>query len=185
MALYPYALSIRAKTSAGAVVSTFWAGSWYRGSAGAQSVGDAQRTISGDSIYIAPTILGPPTFEKVELFREMLDWSHDPVVVGWRPKLHVEWTQRTTEVLGLGGLSLSNLSTVIAKLTMAADYIELALDGWDPSPHYRVVYLESNEYAYGNIDGKDIGITLALDFAGKALISSPYAVDAVSWGTAT
>jgi hypothetical protein len=175
-----YALNLRAKNSGGTVLATFQAGSFFRGVSGAQSPNTA--ALSG--VFIQPTIIGPPTYEKIELAREGLDWSNDPITVGFRPKLHVEWIMRASEVYGLTGVGLSHLRTVISYLTTVGDYLELSLDGWLSTPNYRKVNLVSN-VEYTAIDGKDIGLALALDFEGKALISSVPDLSAGSWGTAT
>ena len=187
---YPYALVIRAKNAAGVVQANFFSGSWYRGASGAPSAGTAALVPGVWAPYtcIAPTVLGPPTYERVDLQREGLDWSNAPVVVGFRPKLHAEWVQLgTQEIYGLYNDQLpplgSPLRVVLSALTSLGSFLEIALDGWDASPHYRAVNLVSN-YDYENIDGKDIGIKLVLDFEGKALIQSVPPVDAASWGSA-
>lgn len=177
---YPYALQIRARSSGGAVVAVFYAGGWYWGVNGSPSAGTA---VWPNGLIIAPTVLGPPTYEKIELPREGLDWSNNPLTVGFRPKLHVEWVQLANEVLGQYGVGISNLRSVIWYLTGLGSFLEVALDGWLSSPNFRAVNLVSN-YDYENIDGKDIGIKLVLDFEGKTLISAPPTADATSWGTA-
>lgn len=184
---YPYALAIRAvdvnfNPISGAL---FIAGSWNFGSGGAVSQNTAISPSQG-YIHVAPTILGPPTFTKVELPREGLDWSERPLTVGWRPKLHVEWTQLgVTEIVGQQ--AFASLRTVLNYLTTVGDSIQVALDGWNwaANCHWRLCHLE-NSFEYKNIDGKDIGLTLALDFSGVMLLTSGVpAVDAISWGSAT
>ena len=179
---WPYALGIRIKAPGGGVYRTFTAGTWYGGVGGAQSVGTA---VDASGAMIAPTVLGPPTYEKVELVREKLDWTNDPITVGWRPKLHVEWLQLHTEIVGQFGSGSYPLATVVGALSTPGYYLEVSLDLFSTPPHYRACNLVSQSYEYKNVDGKDIGVTLALDFEGKALISGPPPVDAVSWGMAT
>jgi len=188
---YPYALVLRSRNSSGVVQANFFGGSWYYGASGAPSANTAALVPGVWAPYtcIAPTVLGPPTYEKVELPREGLDWSNDPITVGFRPKLHVEWTQLGTfEIYGLYNDQLpplgSPLRVVLSALTTLGSFLEVALDGWLSSPNFRAVNLVSG-IDYENIDGKDLGIKLSLDFEGKALIQSVPPVDAASWGSAT
>jgi hypothetical protein len=164
---WSYSLAIRAKNSAGTVQQgTYVAGTLSNGMVG--------------TVMAIPKTIGPPTYEKVQLDREMYDYSRAPVIVGFRPHLTVSWEQRSPGIIGLAnGL---DLRVVLAFVTTVGNYLEVSLDGGGT---WRSVNLESSSIDYKPIDGKDVGVALELAFEGRRLIQSVPDLSPASWGLAT
>jgi hypothetical protein len=168
---WEYRLAIRAKNSAGTVLATYYAG-------------QLQNTQGTGDVMIAPTRIGPPTYEKVQLDREGYDYTRMPVVRGFRPHLTVSWEQRNPGIRGLPWGGLVDLAPVLAFVTTVGNYLEVSLNGGlDGS--WRSCNLESSSIDYKTIDGKAVGVALELAFEGRRLISSVPDLAPQSWGTAT
>jgi hypothetical protein len=161
-----YALSVRAKNSVGTVVGTFYAGTLSNGMVG--------------TVMAIPKMIGPPTYERVELNRELWDYSEAPITVGFRPHVTVAWDQRSAGIIGLA--SGVDLKTVLSFVTTAGTYLEVSLDGGST---WRACNLESSAIEYKTIDGKAVGVSLELAFKGRKLIASLPDLAPASWGTAT
>jgi hypothetical protein len=163
---WSYSLAIRAKNSAGTVLGTYFAGTLANGMVG--------------TVMAIPKTIGPPTYEKVQLDREMYDYSHAPVIVGFRPHLTVAWEQRSPGIIGLA--SGSDLRTVLAFVTTIGDYLEVSLDGGST---WRSCNLESSSIDYKTIDGKAVGVSLELAFEGRKLVKTSIPdASAAAWGGA-
>jgi hypothetical protein len=163
---WSYSLAIRAKNSAGTVLGTYYAGTLANGMVG--------------TVMAIPKAIGPPTYERIELPRELWDYSEAPVTVGFRPHLVVAWEQRAAEVLGLA--SGVNLRAVLSYVTTIGDFLEASLDG---GTTWRSCNLASSEIAYKTVDGKTVAVALELEFSGRKLIASVPDLAPASWGTAT
>jgi hypothetical protein len=162
---WSYSLAIRAKNSVGTVVGTYYAGTLANGMVG--------------SVMAIPKRIGPPTYEKIELPRELWDYSESPIVVGWYPHVIVAWDQRSAGIVGLAaGVSLA---AVLSFVTTAGDYLEVSLDG---GTTWRACNLVSS-IDNAPIDGKAVGMSLELEFKGRKPIKSVPDLSPSSWGTAT
>lgn len=163
---WSYSLAIRAKNSVGTVLGTYYAGTLANGMVG--------------TIMAIPTMIGPPTYEKVELPRELIDYSDAPLVVGFRPHLTVTWEQRSPGIVGLA--SGSSLATILTFVTTVGQYLEVSLDG---GTTWRACNLDSS-VEYKTVGGKAVAVGLELQFRGRAkpLLTCPDA-SATAWGTAT
>ncbi len=163
---WSYSLAIRAKNSVGTVVGTFYAGTLANGMVG--------------TVMAIPKIIGPPTYERIELQRELWDYSEAPITVGFRPHLVVAWDQRSAGIVGLAaGVSLA---TILSFVSTAGDYLEVSLDG---GTTWRACNLESTSIDYKPIDGKTVGVSLELAFKGRKPILSVPDLASASWGNAT
>jgi hypothetical protein len=122
--------------------------------------------------------------EKVELQREGLDWSQDPIIVGVRYKLTVRWEERADHILGSSYRTLANsgtrvttLGTILGDLFTVGNYLEVSVDG---GASWRVCYLES-QIDFKSVVGKNISVGLELTFAQKALRQALAGVAAGDW----
>ncbi len=163
---WSYSLAIRAKNGVGTVLGTYFAGVLTNGMVG--------------NVMAIPTRIGPPTYEKVQQDRELVDYSHAPLVVGFRPHLSVSWEQRSPEIVGLA--TGTTLRAVLSFVTTVGNYLEVSLDG---GTTWRSCNLESNAINYKSVEGKTVAVALELAFEGRKLISSVPDLAPASWGTAT
>jgi hypothetical protein len=178
--MWSYAMAVRAKNSAGSVICTYLAGRLDNG-----MVGNAT---------VIPKMIGPPTYEKVELQREAFDYSESPVVLGFRPRVTVQWEQRSAGIIGLTSASFVSggwtfwitngvaLQTVLSALSTNGNWLEVSLDGGST---WRSVNLDSQSVDYKPVEGKAVACSLELAFSGRRLIASVPDLAPASWGTAS
>ncbi len=166
---WSYSLVIRAKNSAGTVVATYYAGTLSAGMSG--------------TVMAIPNKIGPPTYEKIEIPRELWDYSLSPVTVGWRPHLVVSWEQRSPGIVSQTIIGSSDLRLVLQTLTTAGGWLEVSLDG---GTSWRKCALASSEIGYQSVDGKAVAIGLELEFVGMRLLTAVLPdASATLWGSAT
>lgn len=166
---WSYSLVIRAKNAAGTTVATYYAGTLSAGMSG--------------TVMAIPTRIGPPTYEKVELPRELWDYGMAPVTVGWRPRLVVAWEQRSVGILSQTIIGSSDLRQVLQTLTTAGGWLEVSLDG---GTTWRKCYLGSDSIDYHSVGGKAVALALELEFVGMRLLTATLPdASATLWGTAT
>lgn len=133
---------------------------------------------AGDVMAI-PTRIGPPTYEKIEKPRELIDYSEAPLIVGYRPHLTVAWEQRSPGIVGVPGGT--DLRTVLGSLTTAGNRLMVSLDYGATARWCNL----TSDVNYKNVEGKNVALGLELTFSGRRLIASVPDLAPASWGTAT
>lgn len=149
---------------------------------------------------LRPLICGPVSpSEKVELAREGIDWSQDPVLVGVRKHLKVSWANcaayivgSTARTLASCGTQATNLGTILTDLFTAGMYLEVSVVALDSggagifkntggtAPTWRVCYIDS-DVSYVARDGRNVSLGLELTFAQKALSTTVGGVTPGDW----
>lgn len=141
---YP-SFSIRAKSSSGAVLLT-----WI------------PETSLLSSVRTMPVRIGPPAPVRDVLDRMLLSQERRPWVRGYRVALPVVWIVRSYYILGLSGTGRGPLHNVL-ELEQGGGYLEVTLNG---TTWRRVDILRMLQT---NLDGKNVGIRLEIDFVQTAL----------------
>ena len=134
---------------------------------------------------IQPVVCGPITpGEKIQLEREGLDWSEDPLVVGVRYRLPVRWEERAAYVRGStarsmidSGSQASTLGTILTDLFTVGNYLEVSVNG---GTTWRVCYVDS-EIDFKTVTGKNVSVGLEITFAQKAVRQVIAGVAAGDW----
>ena len=169
---WSYDLVLRTKTNTGTPIHYFFAYG-YHGPGG-----DAMPPIQ-------PVVCGPITpGEKIQLEREGLDWSQDPLVIGVRYRLPVRWEERkeyirgsTYRTLGGSGSQATTLGLILTDLFFLGNYLEVSVNG---GSSFRICYVDS-EMDFVSVTGKNIAIGLEIIFAQKALRQVVAGVAAGDW----
>ena len=169
---WAYDLVLRTKNSSGTPLHYFIA------------VGDAGDATSGTP-PLRPIQIGPITpGEKIQLEREGLDWSQDPLVVGVRYRLPVRWEERADHIRGSVARSLIGsgsqavtLGTILTDLFTVGNYLEVSVNGGST---WRVCFIDS-EVDFKSVTGKNISVGLEIVFAQKALRQVVAGVAAGDW----
>lgn len=122
---------------------------------------------SGSATFSGVTVLDV-WYEPEVVERESVDYKRRPAYIGARAMVHIEFVAiGLAAVGGDGSGGLVGLSTTLASMFTSGNYFEISFD--NGSNYKRVNLLNMKQ---SNLDGKDVGMKLVLDFEGADLQTS-------------